>query len=478
MSDSQPWDVVVVGGGPAGCVAAWTLAKSGLRTALLDRKPLESIGDKVCGDALVMKFLTNGLPVETSQQLLPQEAEIDDHLDRLELVIPSGAVWELSLKTNPILTVDRHRYGQRLLSQAREVAVQLFPQHAAMGPIIEGGRVTGVLASDVVSGERLNFRAKVVIDASGIKGVIRRRLPQSMGLYIQRGLQPSEASVAYREILEAPEPHGKRGVIMVYYGHFGIPLPGYAWFFSKGEKGLNVGLGYPATASMGGFSVKEMYRRVAGSHPLLQGARAVDSRGGLASSRRPLDTAVAPGLLIAGDAAFHIDPLTGQGHATAILAGYWAGQTAISAVARGDYSEAALWHYNQQCMQHFGKIFATRVVFARGFRKVAPTEFDFLGAVIDPADLEAAYGKGQLAGRGFQLFKAGVKWLRRGWRSRHLASWDFMKWAIRAQVVSRTIQRHYEQYPETPDGLPRWIEKNERIFSRISDHMEGETGHG
>ncbi|MEM2352136.1 MAG: FAD-dependent oxidoreductase, partial [Thermoproteota archaeon] len=50
--DMYRFDVIVVGAGTAGCMAAWTAAKAGLSVCLIDYKDYDSIGDKVCGDAI------------------------------------------------------------------------------------------------------------------------------------------------------------------------------------------------------------------------------------------------------------------------------------------------------------------------------------------------------------------------------------------------------------------------------------------
>jgi len=54
------YDAIVVGAGTAGCLAAKTMAESGLNVCLLEKKPADQIGEKICGDALGehhLKFL-------------------------------------------------------------------------------------------------------------------------------------------------------------------------------------------------------------------------------------------------------------------------------------------------------------------------------------------------------------------------------------------------------------------------------------
>src|SRR5712692_2479700 len=143
MLRSSPWDLVVVGGGPAGVMAAGTAARSGLRVALLDHKPRERIGDKVCGDALITKFLHYSLPPEIAWATLPRPDEIEDVIEWAELVIPSGKTIRLHLPRLPLVTVDRHVYGQRLLADAEVSGVRIYGKHTVLAPIVEQDRVVG-----------------------------------------------------------------------------------------------------------------------------------------------------------------------------------------------------------------------------------------------------------------------------------------------------------------------------------------------
>ncbi len=66
----EKYDAIVVGAGTAGCLAAKTMAESGLKVCLIEKKPKEQIGEKICGDALGENHLkTLGLEKPTGGEL-------------------------------------------------------------------------------------------------------------------------------------------------------------------------------------------------------------------------------------------------------------------------------------------------------------------------------------------------------------------------------------------------------------------------
>ena len=78
----EKFDVIVVGAGTAGCLAAKTVAEAGLKTCLIDSKKREEIGAKVCGDALGEHHLTYlGLSK-------PQGSELEKKIEGVQIYSP------------------------------------------------------------------------------------------------------------------------------------------------------------------------------------------------------------------------------------------------------------------------------------------------------------------------------------------------------------------------------------------------------
>src|SRR3970282_2235703 len=119
-------DVLIVGGGPAGVLSAYTAAKLGKKVIMADAKTLEEIGNKTCGDALdlkVSKCLKDMIGIE-----MPHGKEVSDIVEFLVIQTPSA---EVPIQGDGFV-VDRHIYGQRLLKMAIDAGVEILPNRKAL----------------------------------------------------------------------------------------------------------------------------------------------------------------------------------------------------------------------------------------------------------------------------------------------------------------------------------------------------------
>jgi menaquinone-9 beta-reductase len=291
-------EVLIAGAGPAGSVAALVLARAGLRVLLVDRARFPR--DKLCGDSLNPGTLA-----------LLGQLGVRDAIDRAGLRIDGMVV------TGGRGVQIRGDYPAGLHGRTwsrRELDAMLLEHAAAAGAQVElGARVIGPLFDDIAGGRavrgaiveargrRLRLPAALTIAADGR----RSTLAFSTGLARHPARPRRWAVGAYFEGVAGLEPRGEMHVRARHY--VGVaPLPG----------GLaNVCL---VTAERRGFDrpADLLAARIAGD-PLLadrfSAARRVTapiSLGPLAVDAR---AAGMPGLLLAGDAAGFIDPMTGDG---------------------------------------------------------------------------------------------------------------------------------------------------------------------
>lgn len=197
-------DVLVCGGGPGGVSAAFSLGKNGIDTILVDKKVYDQIGNKVCGDALSpvlsdQAFDMIGLPRPNDKNGELMEVVEDVYLysksPNARIKIGDGSA-----------TVDRLLYGQALIKVTDEFdCVKILSEHRVLDVIVENDTVKGIICSSP-DGE-LKINAKIVIDATGSRGKIRSRLPDSMHAKFPKKLPKEQTLVAYREILRLEKPH-------------------------------------------------------------------------------------------------------------------------------------------------------------------------------------------------------------------------------------------------------------------------------
>ena len=226
------FDVIVVGAGTAGCLAASSAAEEGLNVCLIDVKSKEDIGRKVCGDAIGKHHFDNlGLKY-------PSGEELERKVEGVFIYSPDRkSVFKVKGEGLHGFIVNRHLFGQRLLKKALEAGADLHDSTRVVKPLIKNGVVIGVKAKKGSQVEDLY--ASIVIDASGMNAVIRRNLPPELG--IEKEPEKADVIACYREIRvlreQLPEPEYLR-----IYLNSQVAPGGYYWIFPEGENKVNVGL--------------------------------------------------------------------------------------------------------------------------------------------------------------------------------------------------------------------------------------------
>ncbi len=349
----EKYDVIVVGAGTAGCLAAKTVAEQGLKVCLVEKKKREEIGEKICGDALGehhLKFL--GLEKPTGGEL---EAKIDG----IKIYSPDeNTVFTIADKDFIGYLLNRRLFGQWLLKKATDKGALLQDNMNFRSPIIEKGAVVGVIAKNMVTGEVAEIGSKVVIDASGYFGMVRKQLPAEMG--IDREIANQDVEACYREIRQLKQETENTRFCEIYLNQKASP-GGYIWIFPKGGARVNVGLGicmrnnYP--------NPKKQLYETAFKKPIFEGSLVLTGGSWFDPVRRPLDNMVSNGVILVGDAASLVNPIHGGGIGPSMLSGYLAGQQIVEALSKGEPTKEALWGYNKKYIETYGKKQGTLDIF-------------------------------------------------------------------------------------------------------------------
>lgn len=272
----QHFDVLVVGGGPAGSATAHRLGAAGASVLLADRATFPR--DKPCGGGLTMRAVRH-CPVD------PAPA-VEETVDTVELRFRYRAAVVRRARAPVILMTQRRRLDAFLLDAARAQGVE----------VREGVRVTFDDTGPRLDGQPI--AAEVVVGADGANGVTARAF--GLGEGIVRGVA-YEGNVAHDRI--DPARYRRRAVVEL------ADIPGgYGWVFPKGDH-VNVGVGAWASE---GPKLRDHLRRLCDAH----GLRADDVeqlRGHRLPLRRPATRVASERTLLVGDAAGLIDPVSGDG---------------------------------------------------------------------------------------------------------------------------------------------------------------------
>ena len=291
------WDVIVVGSGPAGSSAAIAALRAdpSAKVLLLDRHDFPR--DKCCGDAVLGRAfeLLGEHGVDTAALL---NGFRPTH--RLALVSAGGATVARSTRDSTVV-LPRLVFDDRLRSAAIAAGAQW--RRATVRRVDDAG--THVDLDD-------GLRARVVIGADGAESVVRRAV----------GPAPrAQVAIALRAYATEPAEDVPR---LVFDRRGGLA---YAWSFPSDDGRVNVGYGHllrPGETSSREALTSAMHRLLPDVRP--DPATQLVHRLPLSTSRQP----VARGrLLLAGDAASLINPLTGEGIYYAISSGLVAGRAAV-----------------------------------------------------------------------------------------------------------------------------------------------------
>jgi digeranylgeranylglycerophospholipid reductase len=321
------YDVLVIGGGPGGAIAARTAAEKGLSVCLVEKRA--AIGTPVrCAEGIGKEALAEFID--------PDPRWISAEMKRAELVSPDGTSMILESrhaggKVGYIL--DRKVFDRELVWQAAEMGSDIAVKTRATCPVIENGAVKGAFLDFCGTSSRVD--ADVVIAADGVESKFAR-------------WSGFDTTVPVREIMSSAQylmtdididPH----TTVFYLGNHIAP-EGYVWVFPKGDRTANVGIGISGRKSGTGHRAKDYLDRFVQAH--FPEGKTIECIVGGVSVCRPLPCTVGDGLMIVGDAARVVDPITGGGIYNAMFTGRLAAEVACEAIANDECSCEGLLPYD------------------------------------------------------------------------------------------------------------------------------------
>jgi digeranylgeranylglycerophospholipid reductase len=324
-------DVLVVGAGPTGSTAAKYAAQGGANVLLIEKR--SEIGTPVrCGEGVAKRWLEE-IGLEPSPEFICHE------VDGARVIAPDGTtlVVDETLAGNECgYVLERDLFDRRLAKDAAKAGAEIQIRTSAVALLHDDGMVVGARCEHMA--ETFDVRSKVVIGADGFESQVGRWA----GLETHLRTRDIDACLQYTMVGVSGDPRMND----VYLGS--CAPGGYAWVFWKGPDVANVGIGVNLSRIHERAEAKRYLDALIHRTPNLAKAEVIEEVAGAVSVSMPLEKTVAPGVLLAGDAARLIDPLTGGGILNGCLSGKLAGETASAAVAAADASMEALSAYERR----------------------------------------------------------------------------------------------------------------------------------
>jgi digeranylgeranylglycerophospholipid reductase len=324
------YDVVVVGAGPAGSMTAKWAAKGGARVLIVEKR--QEIGSPVrCGEGISRSWLDSvGITLDAKSMARQVKGA--------KIVAPNGSSFYLSEKMagNEVgLVLDRVFFDKLLARDAVKVGADLMLKTSAVKLLKTGDKVTGVRIKSW--GETKDIKCGCVVGADGYESQVGRWAG------INTSLAPRDITSCFQYRLTNINHEADYCEFVL-----GSKAPGgYIWIFPKNEDTANVGIGMQLTKLKDPADVKKYLDRYIQNDPRLKKGKPLELVSGAVSICAPIDKAIGSGILLVGDAARQIDPITGGGISNSCKAAKVAGEVLAKATKEKDFGERSLQRYEK-----------------------------------------------------------------------------------------------------------------------------------
>lgn len=330
------YDVVVVGSGPAGSVTACFAAKAGAKVLIIERR--EEVGVPVlCGEGISRKIDAWGM--------LEGKRWIASSMDGARIYSPNKTMVKLSAEMAGNETgyvLYRDIFDQELARQAVKAGAKIITNTKATGLIKNKDKIKGIKVKQF--DDEFEINADIVVGADGVEskigkwaGINTTLKAKDLETCCQYTLTDVDCKDAYCD----------------FYLGTKIAPGGYIWVFPKGKDTANVGIGVLASLSKPGLA-KKLLDEFISKDPRLKNGSTLRFLAGAVPVSNPVET-VRDNLLLVGDAARHVDPITGGGLTHCLEGGKIAGETIGKAVELQKFDKETLFEYETGWKAAFGK---------------------------------------------------------------------------------------------------------------------------
>ncbi|MCS3923546.1 NAD(P)/FAD-dependent oxidoreductase [Methanosalsum natronophilum] len=367
------YDIIVVGGGPAGSTAARYASRFGLKTLILDKKKFPR--HKTCAGA-VSEYAIRNLGIPIPEHLIEKE------IVGARVVYGSYSLESIKDGNRAAITVHRDKFDMYLVEQAVEQGATFIDDTAVKELVFN---------KEYVEVHTLNkiYHAKIIIGADGVNGVCSKYVRESLS--VQEKAFSIEAHVPTKSF-----PIKDRRTDVVEF-HFGDVDKGYGWIFPKKDF-FCIGIGEIGNSAENPLTFYKRFSSKLGLEYVKPRGHSIPVGG---YKRKTYNDKI----LLTGDAAGFVDAFLGEGIAYAIISGKIAAETAKDAINENDVTCKQLVKYHTNCNKSFGKNLKYSLILSKLFYQ-SPKTFALM-LVQNPPLLE----KFVLLATNEYSYSSYIKWL-------------------------------------------------------------------
>ncbi len=354
-------DVIIVGGGIAGCVLAFHLSNANLKVKVFERRSRKNVGHDWCDSIEKEAFSYAGIPPPKGKERKKDRNHLAILSPNLESIV--------HLKYYNYWIVDRKLFQERLYELAEKAGAEFQFETEIIEPMGRGQWVVGVKKKDGSIED-----ARLIIDCSGKERILTKNIEI---LDLNVNLDKEDYIKAHRELhkisdgnLDWQNHEISKKVLYYRYGY----EKGFSWLNFEDDNHLDIGAGVGKGFS--DRSPKAIVNDFVNSRNNIDNDK-VRGGGGEIIIRRPT-TMVWYGFLAVGEAACQVIPTTGCGVGSAMIAAKIAAEVTVESLLKKEVSIDSLWEYQVRYIKERGRNHAALDMMRRLFLRFDEEEISYL----------------------------------------------------------------------------------------------------
>lgn len=345
-------EVIVVGGGPAGISCAVTIARAGKQVVLIERGRFSG-SKNVFGGAIYAQPTREIFP--DFEKTAPLERKNIEHKFALLGEDDATVISYKKKHENPVsYTVVRGKFDRWMAEQAKKEGVILVEETVVRELIIEDGFVKGVKT------ELEDYYADIVVLADGVNSLLAKQA----GL---RGeLSPEDVALSVKEVIKLPAEvinerfhvNADEGCIYEIFGGPMLGMLGLGFMYTN-KSSVSIGLGVTLSElidrGIKPYDLLDKLKKHPEIAPLIKDGELLEYSAHLIpeGGYKKIPLIFGAGVMVCGDAAMFVNNMHWEGTNLAMISGKIAGETAVIALGKKDFSENALSHYQEELENSF-----------------------------------------------------------------------------------------------------------------------------
>ncbi len=345
-------EVIVVGGGPAGISCAVTIARAGKKVVLIERGKFSG-SKNVFGGAIYAQPTREIFP--DFEKTAPLERKNIEHKYAL---LGENDATVISYKKNyevpESYTVIRGKFDRWMAEEAKKEGVILVEETVVRELIVADGFVKGVRT------ELEDYYADIVVLADGVNSLLAKQIG------LRGNLKPEDVALSVKEVIKLPEEkindrfhvNSDEGCIYEIFGGPMLGMLGLGFMYTN-KNSISIGLGVTLSElierGLKPYELLDKLKKHPEIEPLIKDGELLEYSAHLIpeGGYKKVPLLFGAGVMVCGDAAMFVNNMHWEGTNLAMISGKIAGETAVIALGKQDFSENALSHYQEELENSF-----------------------------------------------------------------------------------------------------------------------------